>query len=802
LDLNVTGMHCSSCVSKVEGTLKKVNGIKKVSVSLMTNSATVDYDPALLTSQEIIEEIESIGFQACKKPPKTKKQDAVDQSFLIINEWKIKFIVSLLLTIPVVVLTMSNKSKYSGQELQMFRFRFSAWEKIKYVLLNYGCMLLTFIIHFITGWHYHKNAFKALRNYYADMNVLISLSTNAAFFYSIILLFISTLEMFGIINQTVSKAPSYLFETCAMTLMFQNLGKYLHSIAKNKTTESLSALAQLQPAKANIVENVKDESALSFSANTREVFVEEVSVGDYVMVKCGHTIPCDGEVVLGQCFVNESMLTGESKRIYKKKGSKVLGGTVNEQFSGSEDGGVIIVKITKTGQDSVLGQIINLVQQAQHNKAPIQEFADKVSKVFVPIVVALSLFTFVTWYFFSVTGTVNNGASRVDSIMFALIFSMSVLSISCPCAIGLATPTAVMVATGIGASNGILVKGGLPLEIAHKVNCICFDKTGTITKGKASVVNYGFFAEDASKIGIKEQEFFEILVGAERASEHPLAEAIVKYFSPKIEHHVDHTDTSLSIIGGKGLRYIYTNKSDMKQNTVLIGKSSFLSQEGVIVTDTKDQKFENTKKSLKEGHTVVFCSVNNNLIGYVALFDEMKPEAREVIKTLTEDFGIRCIVMSGDNKQAVQQSVSLLGSKLEYLHDKTPSEKCQFIESLKKQGFTVAMVGDGINDSPSLSAADVGIAIGDGTDVAIKSSDIILLNSDLRDVVTTIDLSKKTFSRIRLNHLLSLGYNLFMIPLACGVLWPFYGIVLPPYLSSMLMMFSSLSVLASSLSLR
>ncbi|KAG2388430.1 hypothetical protein C9374_000594 [Naegleria lovaniensis] len=812
IELDVMGMHCSSCVGKVENSLNSTKGILKASVSLMTNSASVTYNSSELSSQQIVETIESIGFQASLKQQSKRKQhhhaekENSEKVQHTINVWKIRFIISLLFTIPVVILTIANKRNYSGYELYKVRYNYSPKDKLNYLLVNYGCMILTAVVHFVTGWHYHVQAMKVLRNFYADMNVLISLSTNAAFLYSVALLFTTTLEMYGVIGQAVSKFPSYLFETCVMVLMFQNLGKFLESIAKKKTTESLSALSQLQPAKANLIDEQTKEENLTFSSLTREVFVEEISVGDYVMVKCGHTIPCDGVIVLGQCFVNESMLTGESKRIFKKKGSKVFGGTVNEQFSsGTESaaGGVIIVKVTKTGQESVLGQIITLVQQAQHNKAPIQQFADSISRVFVPAVIVLSLITFGIWYFSSTLGFINNGTNRLDSVLFALIFSMSVLSIACPCALGLATPTAVMVATGIGAANGILILGGLPLEIAHKVDCICFDKTGTITNGKASVIDYGFFHEDASKVCIDEQDFFEMIVGAERASEHPLAEAIVTHFSPKIEHSFEHMDTSLNIVGGKGLKYVFTNKRDNKQQTVLIGKASFLSQEGVIVENTKDTKFTNTKKLLKKGCTVVFCAVNNVLIGYIALYDELKPEAAEVIRTLTEDFNIKCVIMSGDNKQAVQQCVSHLGSnKLDYLYDKTPSEKCQYIELLKKQGHTVAMVGDGINDSPSLSAADIGIAIGDGTDIAIKSSDIILLNSDLRDVVTTIELSHKTFSRIRLNHFLSLGYNMIMIPLACGVLWPFYGIVLPPYLSSMLMMLSSLSVLLSSLSLR
>nr|CAG4714287.1 unnamed protein product [Naegleria fowleri] len=812
IELDVTGMHCSSCVGKVENSLKNTKGVLNASVSLMTNSASVTYNTSEITIQQIVETIESVGFQASLKQQSKQKQhhhvekESAEKAQQTINAWKIRFIISLLFTIPVVILTISNKRNYSGYELYKVRYNYSPKDKLNYLLVNYGCMILTAIVHFVTGWHYHVQAVKVLRNFYADMNVLISLSTNAAFMYSVALLITTTLEMYGIIGQAVSKFPSYLFETCVMVLMFQNLGKYLESIAKKKTTESLSALSQLQPAKANLIADKVQEENLTFSTRTREVFVEEISVGDYVMVKCGHTIPCDGIIVLGQCFVNESMLTGESKRIFKKKGSKVFGGTVNEQFSSGNEaasGGVIIVKVIKTGQESVLGQIITLVQQAQHNKAPIQQFADSISRVFVPAVIALSLITFGIWYFSSTLGFINNGTNRLDSVLFALIFSMSVLSIACPCALGIATPSAIMVATGIGASNGILILGGLPLEIAHKVDCICFDKTGTITNGKASVIDYGFFHEDASKVGIDEQDFFEMIVGAERASEHPLAEAMVQYFSPKIENMFDHMDTSLNIVGGKGLKYVFTNKRDNKQQTVLIGKASFLSQEGVIVDNPKDAKFANTKKLLKQGFTVVFCAVNNVLIGYIALYDELKPEATEVIRTLTEEFNIKCVIMSGDNKQAVQQCVSRLGSdKLEYLYDKTPSEKCQYIELLKKQGYTVAMLGDGINDSPALSAADIGIAIGDGTDIAIKSSDIILLNSDLRDVVTTIELSHKTFSRIRLNHFLALGYNMIMIPLACGVLWPFYGIVLPPYLSSMLMMLSSLSVLISSLSLR
>ncbi|KAL9652494.1 hypothetical protein ABK040_000066 [Willaertia magna] len=823
IELNVLGMHCASCVSKVEESLKKIDGVKSVKVSLLTNSSvvtTTNQSEQLI--ENLIDKIESLGFNGSLKS--TKKEKEEDNMFSnifkevesqkenieknIILNWKYKFVMSLIFTIPVIILTLIIYNYYCDTPLVTVKY-YPAKDKLIYILLNCANLIFASFVHFIVGWHYHVNAFRALRNQYADMNVLLSLSTNAAYFYSVTVLLSTIFKILGVTNWAlVDKVDMLHFETAVMVILFQSLGKYLESIAKAKTTESLAALAQLQPPKAHLLEKSND---ITFSTPTVEVFVEQIKVGDHVMVKCGHTIPCDGEIVLGQCFVNESMITGESKRIFKKKGSKVIGGTINEQFMKSDDqmsssgtGGVIIVKITKTGNDTILGQIIRLVQQAQLNKAPIQEFADKISKVFVPIVVLLSLFVFIFWYLASLFSLVNKG---VDSFAFALSFTMSVLSVACPCAIGLATPAAVTVGTGLAAKLGILIKGGLPLEIAHKMNCICFDKTGTISTGNISVADYGFFEEDAKEVNITKNQFFEMLIGAERVSEHPLAQSIVNYFSdllrkePNVQLTI-HQDSNLTVFGGKGLQYNFT-VNDQKIE-FLIGKASFLSDFGVIVPDTKDKKFTMVKKYIKKGHTVVFCSVNKKLVGYVALVDELKSEAKQVIQTLTEDYGIRCFILSGDHKQAVAHCAKQLSdsNKLEYLFDKTPDEKSKFIKSLQQQGYIVGMVGDGINDSPALTAADCGISIGSGTDVAIKSADIILMKSDLRDVVTTIGLSRKTFERIKINHFLSLGYNLIMIPLACGIAWPFTGIIIPPHLSALLMMFSSLSVMFSSLSLR
>lgn len=645
--------------------------------------------------------------------------------------------------------------------------------------------LITFItatpIQFGTGKRFYVHAWKSLKHWRADMNVLIALGTSSAYFYS---LFACLYSMFN---------PQFMaevfFDTSAMLIPIIILGKYLETVAKGKTSEAVRKLMSLQPPSAVLVEIDEFGHVLS----EKEIDFSLVQQGDFLKVLPGAKIPTDGEVVTGSTSVDESMITGESLPVEKIKGSQVIGGTINQK-------GLFIMKATRVGAHTSLAQIVRYVQDAQTDKAPIQLFADKVSTVFVPAVVGIAVLTFIVWYWLGANGVVKPPVGS-SPFLFALLFSISVVVISCPCALGLATPTAVMVGTGIGAENGILIKGGSHLETTHKISAIIFDKTGTLTMGKPVVTEFELVPvseqtqQQGSELDINKsktlfspEQIHAFVAAAESGSEHPLARALMDYcteFAPKFPPASD-----FHYSAGQGIRCAVRN------HDVLIGNRSWTTSFGVYVSPA----IENRMRALEStGNTAVLVSIDGKLSAIAGVADPAKPEARAAIAHL-RGMGISCWMVTGDNRRTAEAVASQIGID-SVIAEVLPAQKSEKVRQLQYGGAVVAMVGDGINDSPALAAADVGIAIGAGTDIAIEAADMVLMKDNLLDVITAIDLSKATFSRIRLNYLWALIYNLLGIPLAAGLFYPL-GITIPPIVAGLAMAFSSISVLISSLLLK
>jgi len=794
LHLNIHGMHCASCVSKVEDHVSKMDGISSASVSLMTNSARVEYQPNLVGARQIIAQIESIGFGASLAGDSADGDSAqlssLNHSASILS-WKRRTLLSFLLVAPVVLLTIFDRffygPKVSGQG-----------DTSGLHLVDILVWILSTPVQFYAGWHFHRGAFKSLRHGYADMNVLISLGTMAAYFSSVFFLLIALLfPSFSV--------SMYYFETAAMIIAFQSLGKYLETLAKGRTSTAITSLMKLQAKQAVLVEVEGDkieggmtssDDSIMLSSTTSEIDTNLLQVGDLVKVFPGATIPSDGTVFSGHSMVNESMLTGESLSVPKNKGDSVFGGTINED-------GVLFVRISRVGQDSMLSQIVRLVKDAQSSKAPIQRYADRISKVFVPFIIAVALAAFVLWFSASLTVIPKEWIpSGSNAFLFSLAFPMAILVIACPCALGLATPTAVLVATGIGARMGVLIKGGEALETSHNITAVVFDKTGTLTEGRPSVVKYQIFDKDETTY----EEYFSTILSAEQNSEHPIGRALVEY----ARHHTERRRgvESFSIIPGKGLFATLRNSGNgqQQQNSqnkstdssldhVIIGTRKLMEQHEIIIP-----KRRSLNKQEQLARTVVLVAVNGKCVGYVAVQDKPREESARVIQKL-HSMGIETYMLSGDQKISVDAMQKKLGVQHAFAQV-LPEDKVKVVKRLKKQGHQVCMVGDGVNDSPALAEASLGMAIGAGTDIAIQSADVVLVRNDLRGILVAIDLSRTTYKRIKLNHFWALGYNILFVPLACGVMFPFFQMTIPPLMAACTMIFSSILVITSSLMLR
>uniref|UniRef100_A0A8C1GYE9 P-type Cu(+) transporter n=1 Tax=Cyprinus carpio TaxID=7962 RepID=A0A8C1GYE9_CYPCA len=833
LELVVRGMTCASCVHKIESNLMKQKGILYASVALATNKAHIRYDPEVTGPRDVIRWIENLGFTA-SLVKKDRAGSHLDHSREI-RQWKRSFLISLFFCVPVMgmmiymiivdhQIEMSHPHNASAEDREKYHSTMFLEKQLLpgLSIMNLISCLFCVPVQFIGGRYFYCQAYKAVKHRTANMDVLIVLATTIAFTYSVVILLVAVIE-------GAKVNPVTFFDTPPMLFVFISLGRWLEQIAKSKTSEALSKLMSLQATEATVV-TLKDDMS-------EQVDVELVQRGDVGKVVPGGKFPVDGRVIEGHSMADESLITGEAMPVTKRPGSSVIAGSINQN-------GSLLIKATHVGTDTTLSQIVKLVEEAQTSKAPIQQFADKISGYFVPFIIVVSFLTLVAWI---LIGFVNfplvekyfpgydKSISEAEAVIrFAFQASITVLCIACPCSLGLATPTAVMVGTGVGAQNGILIKGGEPLEMAHKIQTVVFDKTGTITYGAPKVVQVKMLAEGNR---MPRSKLLAIVGTAENNSEHPLGAAITKYCKQELGTESLGTCTDFQAVPGCGIRCLVSNTenllkrddSDSEENqrnavliqiggtcsdhplimdpqplavvqmcssTVLIGNREWMRRNALQVRADVDEAMTEHEK---RGHTAVLVAVDNELCAMVAVADTVKPEAELAVHTLTA-MGLEVVLMTGDNRKTARAIAAQVGIRKVFA-EVLPSHKVAKVEQLQLAGRRVAMVGDGVNDSPALARADVGIAIGTGTDVAIEAADVVLIRNDLLDVVGSIDLSKKTVKRIRINFVFALIYNLVGIPIAAGVFMP-VGLVLQPWMGSAAMAASSVSVVLSSLLLK
>ncbi|XP_078403621.1 copper-transporting ATPase 1-like isoform X2 [Cetorhinus maximus] len=838
LELVVRGMTCASCVHNIESTLMKTKGILYTSVALATNKAHIRFDPECIGPRDVIKCIEDLGFEASlvKRDRSASHLDHREE----ISRWRRSFLISLFFCIPVMIMMIymivadhafykSHQNNSSANELEKHHASMFLERQLLpgLSIMNLLSFILCIPVQFVGGWYFYIQAYKALKHKTANMDVLIVLATTIAFVYSCVILAIAMIEKAKV-------NPITFFDTPPMLFVFIGLGRWLEHIAKGKTSEALAKLMSLQATEATIVKINESHSILS----EEQIDVELVQRGDIVKVVPGGKFPVDGRVIEGHSMADESLITGEAMPVTKKLGSSVIAGSINQH-------GALLIEATHVGSETTLSQIVKLVEAAQTSKAPIQQFADKLSGYFVPFIVGVSVATLIAWIiigFFNFNLVeeyfpgYNKSLSQPEVIVrFAFQASITVLCIACPCALGLATPTAVMVGTGVGAQNGILIKGGEPLEMAHKINTVVFDKTGTITHGTPRVMNLKMLSESNY---ISQMKLLAIVGTAETNSEHPLGVAVTKYCKQELGSDVLGSCSDFQAVAGCGIVCKVSNiesllnqkNLEVEQNTVLIqinekssgdGSSHPLIKEPQSESSGKPQIFSvliGNREWMKrnglhvgndvdscmiehesQGHTAVLVSVDGVLCGLIAIADAVKPEAELAVYTLNS-MGLEVVLMTGDNSKTARAIAAQVGITKVFA-EVLPSHKVAKVEQLQKQGKIVAMVGDGVNDSPALAMADVGIAIGTGTDVAIEAADVVLIRNDLLDVVGSIHLSKKTVQRIRINFVFALIYNIVGIPIAAGVFLP-VGLILQPWMGSAAMAASSVSVVLSSLLLK
>jgi len=734
LELPIQGMDCASCVQKIEKTLLQTRGVTKAVVNLATERARIEYIPSETNLVEIKKVVESSGHKVLEFAPSEEVEDP--ERLIREKEYKklkIKFIVGLVLGI----LIFLGSSRHWFPWIPSFLGNF-------YVL-----WVLATPVQFWIGWQFYRGAWGAFKHRNADMNTLIAVGTSAAYLYSV------TATLFPTFFETGGIKPEVYFDTSALIIVLIILGRLLEARAKGQTSEAIKKLMGLQPKTARVIREEKE----------MDIPVEEVLVGDTVVVRPGEKIPVDGIVKEGKSAVDESMITGESIPVKKEPGDEVIGATINKT-------GSFKFQTTKVGKDTALAQIIKLVQDAQGSKAPIQRLADVISGYFVPIVISIAIATFVIWFNFG----------PFPALTFALLTFVAVMIIACPCALGLATPTAVMVGTGKGAEKGILIKGGESLETAHKLDTIVFDKTGTLTKGEPEITDI------VTINAYSEEEILKYSASAEKASEHPLGEAIIKRAGEKkIELH---DPKNFNAIEGHGI------EAEVDGKRVLLGNLKLMRKRQIAVRDLEGK----AEELAGDGKTPMYVSLEGKAAGLIAVADTLKENSLQAVEKLKK-LGLEVIMLTGDNKKTAQAIARKAGID-KVLPEVLPEDKVHEIKSLQSGGRRVAMVGDGINDAPALAQADVGIAIGSGTDVAMEASDITLIKGDLRGVVSAIELSKRTIKVIKQNLFWAFFYNTAGIPIAAGVLYPFFGILLNPIFASAAMAFSSVSVVSNSLRLR
>ncbi|KIV54558.1 ATPase P [Aneurinibacillus migulanus] len=725
IDLQLTGMTCAACANRIEKGLSKMPGVASASVNFALETAHVEYNPSEVSADDMIRKVEKLGYEASAKDEQTTEN--ADHRQKEIKRQKQKFIVSAILSLPLLWSMVGH-------------FSFTSWIWVPDLFMNpWFQLILATPVQFIIGGQFYIGAYKALRNKSANMDVLVALGTSAAYFYSLYL----TLKSVGSSHHMVEM----YYETSAVLITLILLGKLFEALAKGRTSEAIKTLMGLQ-AKMALVIRAGEETMIP---------VEEVVVGDTIVVRPGEKIPVDGEIIEGRSSVDESMLTGESIPVEKQVGAHVFGATLNKN-------GALKIKATKIGKETALAQIIRVVEEAQGSKAPIQRIADKISGVFVPIVVGIALVVFFIWYFWVTPG---DFASALEKLI-------AVLVIACPCALGLATPTSIMAGSGRAAEAGVLFKGGEHLEATHRIDTVVLDKTGTVTKGKPELT-------DVIVEGMEEAEFLRLVGSAEKNSEHPLAEAIVNGIQEK-EIPIPASDT-FEAIPGYGIHTVIEGKQ------VVIGTRRLMERYNINATHAFAQMDELERK----GRTAMLVAIEGRYSGIVAVADTIKETSKEAIARLKQ-MDIEVIMITGDNRRTAEAIASEVGID-RVLAEVLPEGKAEEVKKLQNDGRKVAMAGDGINDAPALAVADIGIAMGTGTDVAMEAGDITLMRGDLNSIADAVYMSHRTMANIKQNLFWALAYNSLGIPIAAAGF-------LAPWVAGAAMALSSVSVVLNALRLQ
>ena len=722
INLQVGGMTCVNCAKTIEKALNSREGVYNATVVFAAEKVAVEYNPDQISLPAIKKVIQDVGYTVIEPKPQEGAEDKARKRH--IQRLKLLLTASIGLTIPIIALMWLSPLPMEQTNILMF--------------------LLATPVQFVVGWTFYVGTYKGLKNKTANMDTLIAMGTSTAYFYSTVVTFIP--ELFP--NAAV------FFDTATMIMTFILLGKLLDAIAKGRTSEAIRKIMGLQAKVARIIRNSQE----------MEVPIEEVIVGDIVMVRPGEKIPVDGTIIEGYSGVDEKVITGESIPVEKKVGDQVVGATINKT-------GMLKFRATKVGKDTVLAQIINLVEEALTSKAPVQRIADVAAGYFVPVIIITASLSALAWYF--IVG---------ESFIFALTVFIAVVVVACPCALGLATPTAIMVGVGKGAENGILIKSGEALEAAHKLKTVVFDKTGTLTKGEPEVTD--IYPNKA----FSEEQLLQLAAIAEKNSEHPLGEAILKKAKEK-DLKVEDPEL-FNALPGYGVEVTYRN------GTILLGNRKLMEANNLEINnlEAKMTKLE------ESGKTVMLIAVNGQIAGLIAVADTLKKNSAEAVAKLKE-MGLEVIMISGDNQRTANAIASQIGVSRVFA-EVLPSEKASEIKRLQAEKKVVAMVGDGINDAPALAQANIGIAVGSGTDVAMETGDIVLIKNDLRDVIIAIQLSRATMRKIRQNLFWAFFYNVALIPLAAGAFYPILHVLFNPVYAAAAMASSSVTVVTNASLLR
>lgn len=741
VQLSLSGMHCSSCALIIEKSLKKVPGVKEANVNFSAEKALITYDESAVKKELFIDAVKNTGYSATFIDDKDPSFEANKRKREISSLFS-KFAISLVLSLPMIYFML---------------FDFFSWIPGRAFFLPFVGIISLFLttpVQFIMGRGFYKGMWAALRMKTFNMDSLIAIGTSVAYFYSLInyvVYYLGTKSLTGIGGE---KIPELYFETAAFLITFVILGKWLEAQAKGRTSDAIKKLMGLQAKTARVIRN----------GQTLDIAIDQVVHNDIVMVRPGEKVPVDGVIVKGSSAVDESMITGESLPVEKQVKDTVVGGTINKT-------GSFEFQATRVGSETTLSQIIRLVEEAQGSKAPIQDFADKISAYFVPAVISIAILTFVIWYF-----------ALGSTLSFALMAFTAVIVIACPCALGLATPTAIMVGTGKGAEYGMLIKGGEPLEAACKINTIVFDKTGTLTKGKPEVTDTLSLKE------LDEDEVLSIAASLEKQSEHPLAEAIYTYAG----------DEGLDLNVVEGFKAIpgHGVQGNLNNDAYYFGNRKLIKDIVGLPIERIDRKMSRLEE---QGKTVMILANKTDILGLIGVADTVKETSKEAVEKLKK-LGIEVYMITGDNERTAK-AIALQVGIINVLAEVLPEDKAKNVKRLQDMGKKVAMVGDGINDAPALAQADLGIAMGSGTDVAMEAGGIVIIKNDLRDVANAIDLSKTTMNKIKQNMFFALFYNVMGIPVAARV-FAGLGIILKPELAGLAMALSSISVVTNSLLLR